>query len=265
MAMGEHDCKRMIRACDNAGVKLMIAYRLHYEPANLRAIELVQKGKIGEPRFFDSTFSYQVEHGNIRTRASGGGALFDIGIYCVNAARYLFRDEPVELFAYGAGEGHDDRFRGVPSTFSVLLKFPNDRVAQFTCCFDAEATGDYCLVGTEGCIELENAYEYEGPRKLTLTRGGKSRSTRFKTVDQFGPELIEFSRCIVEDREPEPDGYEGLADIRILNAIQSSIRDGHPVQIAQVARTRRPDRDQEFKEPPVKPPRTVESQPPVGN
>ena len=81
----------MIRAADQAGVKLMIAYRLHFEEANMTAVRIVRSGKLGDPRFFTSAFSMQVRPDNIRTdKEKGGGTLYDIGIYCINAARYLF-------------------------------------------------------------------------------------------------------------------------------------------------------------------------------
>src|SRR5256885_1830541 len=101
MATSEADCRRMMSACEEAGVKLMIAYRLHLQPANLEAVRVVKSGKIGEPRFFSSDFSYQVNAGNIRTqRETGGGPILDIRIYCVNAARHLVRNEPGEDSGY---------------------------------------------------------------------------------------------------------------------------------------------------------------------
>ena len=95
MAVTAAECQRMIEACRQHHVKLMIAYRLHFETLNLKAIELVRRGQIGEPKFFNSSFSLTVRDGNIRTKAElGGGTLYDIGVYCINAARYLFRAEP---------------------------------------------------------------------------------------------------------------------------------------------------------------------------
>jgi predicted dehydrogenase len=87
MAVTEKDCWAMTRAADHAGIKLMIAYRLHFEEANMTAVRLVRSGKLGDPRFFASSFSMQVRPENIRTdKEKGGGTLYDIGIYCINAA-----------------------------------------------------------------------------------------------------------------------------------------------------------------------------------
>src|SRR5437868_15331516 len=112
MATTEEDCEAMIRAADENQVKLMIAYRLHFNDANLRAVELAQSGDLGELRYFSSLFGMQVKAGNIRVRKDlGGGLLYDIGIYCINAARYLFRDEPIEVVGLTANNG-DERSTG---------------------------------------------------------------------------------------------------------------------------------------------------------
>src|SRR5436305_248735 len=100
MAVTVDECQRMIDACREAGVKLMIAYRLHFEQINLTAVDLVRRGRIGEPKFFNSSFSMQVRPGDIRTRTeTAGGTLYDIGFYRHHAARYLFRAEPKEVMA----------------------------------------------------------------------------------------------------------------------------------------------------------------------
>src|SRR5438477_2109284 len=125
LAISEQECRRMIDACENAGVKLMTAYRLHLEPANLEVVKLIEKGVIGETRMFSADFSYQVADGNIRTAAEhGGGAIWDIGIYCINAARYCMRADPVEISALRADRPDEARFAEVHEGMSVVMKFP---------------------------------------------------------------------------------------------------------------------------------------------
>ena len=110
MATTEEDCRAMMRAAEQNNVKLMIAYRLHFNDANLRAVELARSGELGELRYFGSLFGLQVKAGNIRVRKDlGGGTLYDIGIYCINAARYLFRDEPIEVVGLTMNNG-EERF-----------------------------------------------------------------------------------------------------------------------------------------------------------
>ena len=101
MAVTVQECDAMLAACRKNRVKLMIAYRLHFEEANLDAVELVRKGRIGEPKYFTSAFSMRVRPGDVRTKANlGGGTLYDIGVYCINAARYVVRAEPEEVAAF---------------------------------------------------------------------------------------------------------------------------------------------------------------------
>ncbi len=111
MAVTEQECEAMIEATSRAKVKLMIAYRLHFEKGNLAAMAAVRDGKIGEPRVFRSGFCQQVTPGNSRLQDDlAGGPLYDIGVYCINAARYMFRAEPEEVFAYAATREQDERF-----------------------------------------------------------------------------------------------------------------------------------------------------------
>src|SRR5262249_33982730 len=149
-------------AADDNRVKLMIAYRLHFEEANLKAIEEVQAGRLGDARIFNSVFTLQVEAGNIRLRKeTGGGTLYDIGIYCINAARYLCRAEPTEALAVTATRA-EPRFHEIEEMTSAILRFPDDRLASFTCSFGAASVSTYRVVGTKGTLCVNPAYEFAG-------------------------------------------------------------------------------------------------------
>src|ERR1043165_6477286 len=114
----------MIAACEDGGVLLMVAYRLHFDEANLRAIQALRDRDVGEPRLFTSTFTMQVKGKNIRLeKGLGGGVLWDIGLYCVNAARYLFGAEPTEVTAF-SDRGNDPRFTEVEESLTCSLRFP---------------------------------------------------------------------------------------------------------------------------------------------
>ena len=227
MAMTEKDCQAMIESCRGAGVRLMLGYRLHFERANLRAVELIQSGELGEPRLFGSIFSTDVEPGNVRLRKGEGGALYDIGIYCVNAARYLFRAEPEEVLASHA-RSNDARFVDTPEMTTAVLRFPDDRLATFSCSFGAAHVGTYWIVGTEASLRVDPAYSIGTDLVHHFTRKGRTRTETFKARDQFAAELLYLSDCLLEDREPEPSGEEGLADVRVLRAIERSAEDGRP-------------------------------------
>jgi predicted dehydrogenase len=252
LAVTVEDCEAMIRVTREFGVKLMVAYRLHFEEANLRAIERIQAGEIGDPRIFSSIFSHQVRDGDIRTRESlGGGALFDMGIYCVNAARYLFRQEPIEVFAQQV-VGSGERFREVDEMTSAILRFPDNRMAQMTASQGAADISEFRVVGTKGDIRLDPAYEYSGELREFVTVGGKTKEKTYSKRDQFAPELVYFSECILQDKEPEPSAEEGLADVRIIQAMIRSAKTGAKVELPRTERSVRPDASLQMKKPPVK-------------
>jgi predicted dehydrogenase len=257
MATSEKECVAMIRAARKHGVKLMVAYRLHFEAANLKAVELIKSGKLGKPRFFNSAFALQVRPGNIRTKAElGGGTLYDLGIYCINAARYLFRDEPREVAAFRAARD-DPRFERIDEMTAAVLRFSGDRLASFTSSFGAADVSSYEVVGTKGSIRLDPAYEYAFALKLHRTVDGRRRSRTFTKRDQFAPELRNFSDCILKNREPEPSGSEGLADVRIIEALYRSAKIGKSVKLRPMHVGKRPGVGQEDHRPPVTKPKLV--------
>ena len=174
----------MIQACRENRVKLMIAYRLHFEKSNLKAIQLAQSGKLGELRIFSSVFTMQVKEGNSRLQSAlGGGTLYDIGIYCINAARYLFQDEPLKVFANRASSD-DVRFSEVEEMVSANLVFPQERLATFVCSFGASDVSTYQIVGTRGDLVVNNAYEYSSAIVAHADDQGKGETAY---VCQEGP------------------------------------------------------------------------------
>ena len=249
LAATAEDCRRMLWAAADAKIKLMTAYRLHFEQANLRAIQRLADGEIGEPRIFSSVFSQQVREGDIRTQAElGGGALFDMGIYCVNAARYLFRAEPIEVSAFRT-QGADSRFTETDEMTMALLRFPGDRFAQFTASQGAADVSELRVIGTKGDLRLDEAFGYHGKSREFLTIDGKTEETTTAAHDQFAAELVHFSQCILEDREPEPSGEEGLADVQILEAIVQAANLGRKVALTPIERAQRPNQRMEIRKP----------------
>jgi glucose-fructose oxidoreductase len=262
MAVTERDCEEMIREANEHDVRLMIGYRLHFDQANLEAMEICNSGKIGEPRFFHGAFTMQVKEGNIRVLSErGGGALYDIGVYCINAARYIFRDEPYEVFAYTSTRD-EARFSEVEEMATVLLRFPGERVAALTCSLGAADVATYRVFGTEGDLLMEPAYEYAIPLKHRLTVGGKSRERKFPKRDQIAPEFAYFSECVLKGTEPEPSGAEGLADVRIIRAAYESARTGRPVTLERFERKARPTPELAMAAPPVDQPDLFHAEPP---
>jgi predicted dehydrogenase len=265
MAVTEDDCLAMIRAAEENGVKLMVAYRLHFEESNLKAIDLVQSGRLGDPRLFDSVFSMQVEMGDIRLnpREQGGGPLYDIGIYCINAVRNLFGAEPMEVVAFSANNG-ESRFEQCEEITSAILRFPGrERLASFTCSFNGADVSTYRVVGTKGDLTMDPAYEYAAELKQRLTIDGRTRERTFPKRDQFAPELISFSECILTGAAPEPSGWEGLADVRVIRALYRSSDTGQPVTLEPFSKEDRPGLEQELHRPPVNKPQLVNTESPT--
>jgi glucose-fructose oxidoreductase len=266
MAVTEEECKEMIAAADENNVKLMIAYRLHFEKANLKAIELAHSGKLGEPRFFDSAFAQQVVADNIRVTEPverGGGPVYDMGVYCINAARYLFRAEPTAVTALSASN-REKRFRRAEEMTSVVMEFPGARLANFTCSFGAAEISRYTLVGTKGCLTLQPAYNYSKALAQQITIGDKTTSKKFAKSDHFAPQLIYFSDCILRNTIPEPSGWEGLADVRIVQAIYESARTGKKIELSNFHRKKRPGMNQEIRRPAHGKPSTIKAESPSG-
>jgi glucose-fructose oxidoreductase len=205
----------------------------------------------------------KVKEGNIRLQKEmGGGTLWDIGIYCINAARYLFRAEPTEVFAYSASNG-EERFREVDEMTSAVLRFPDERLATFTSSFGAADTAYYEVVGTEGDVRVTNAYEYSETVEVQLTVRGRKQKRAYARRDQFAPELIYFSDCILKNKEPEPSGLEGLLDVHIIRSLYESAKTGRPVALRQLSRRRRPSLRQEITRPPVRKPERVHVEAPT--
>ena len=260
MAVTVEECRKMIGACRKARVRLMIAYRLHFEALNLTAIEIARSGQLGELKFFNSSFAMTVRRGDIRTKkALGGGSLYDIGVYCINAARYLFRAEPTQVSAMSINSGLAS-LSEIDETTAATLRFGNDRVASFITSFNAADVASYRIVGTKGHLHAEPAYEYAEGLEYTLTIDGKKTRKKFSKHDQFAPELLYFSDCILNDREPEPSGEEGMQDVSIVEALYESAKSGKPVAIPSFTKRTRPTGRQRITRPGVRQPSLIKVQ-----
>lgn len=251
MAVTTEDCLSMINEAQKNNILLMIAYRLHFESANLEAIKIAQSKRIGDLKVFNSVFTMQVkDHNNIRLEEveKGGGPLYDIGIYCINAARYLFKSEPIEVFAMTANS-KDSRFKKVDELVSCIMKFPEGKLATFSISFGAFPSADYDLIGTKGRVRLEKGYEYAKTMTLKIYEEKKVISKKYPKRDQFAPELIYFSDCIQRKKKPEPSGEEGLADVKIIEALLLSIDLGAPITLDEINKKSRPSENQKITRP----------------
>ena len=259
------DGDRMMAAAAEHGVKLMVAYRLHFEGATLEAIDRVRKGELGRPRFFSSTFGMQVKEENIRTRSErAGGPLLDLGIYCVNAARAFFGEEPTEVVAMSGKTRGDRRFREIDEHVTAVLRFPKDALAQLTCSFGAYDHSSLAVIGEKGRLRMDPAYDLAVDLSVeTEVQGRKPRRKTFPKRDQVAAELVAFADAVRSGREPEPSGEEGLADLRVLDAIQRAIESGRTEAVHGVARRQRPSKGQDIERPAHEMPELIRAEPPT--
>ena len=263
LAVTGQECARMIAACREADVRLMTAYRLHFERQTHWALEQVRSGRLGDLRYFTSAFSMRATPGGIRTRPElGGGTLYDLGVYCINAARMFFASEPYEVYATSIG-GAQAGMTGIDATTAATLRFEGDRLATFVTSFDATDVASLRLVGTQGDLRMQPAYEYAEPLVCELTVDGRTTKRRGRKGDQFAPELVYFSDCVLKHRQPEPSGEEGAQDVRIVEALYESAANGRPIRLdAFQGRDQPPQDEQAMYRPPVRKPATVHSEPP---
>ncbi|WP_298091579.1 Gfo/Idh/MocA family oxidoreductase [uncultured Sphingomonas sp.] len=257
---------RAILAAEKAGkAKLMTAYRLHFEPATLDAIRRIRAGELGDVLAFTSCFGQMLDPANHRAHHGiEAGPLFDMGAYPINAIRYLFGAEPVEVVS-AVGTRHPEAgFGDLDDTITVTLRLPGDRFAQFVVSYYLNGVETLTIAGTKGSITLNPAYTFGKSLEQIRTIGQDTTHEVFKATDQFGGEMKYFSDCILEDRTPEPDGEEGLADILVIEAIVKALKSGGSVAVEPLARSRRVDPDaQEQRLSPVSPPKTVNADSPT--
>ena len=237
MAVTADECRRMIRTCQTNRVKFMVTYRLQFLPAFARTLELVRAGHLGALKCFsaDATLRIPTPEDVRLQRRLGGGSVYDAGVYCIAAARTLLGFEPAQVMAMTARTTR--RYGGdVDESTVALIRFPDDRLAHFHSSFGEEPLSTFTLFGEEGWLRVSNAFRSDGESRLVVCRHGHPDEQVFPPLDQFAAEISYFSSCIIEDRAPEPSGIDGLQDVRMIEAIYRSARDGRPVTLPRLAR-----------------------------
>ena len=238
MAVMADECRRMIRTAQSNRIKLMVTYRLGFHPAHARAIELVRGGAIGTPKTISSDYTIRIDDAEDPRlqRRLGGGSVYDLGVSCIHAARTLFDSEPAQVMAMTARTSR--RHGGdVDDGAVALIRFPDERLAHLHTSFGEEPTATLRILGEDGLIRLTGAYQHTAPTSLEIVRRGETETLSFEPTDQFAADLSYFSTCILQDREPEPSGLQGLQDVRLVEAIYRSARDGRPVTLPRLARS----------------------------
>jgi predicted dehydrogenase len=218
MATTSAEARRMNAACQSAGVKLMIAYRQQYEPHNRALRTLVTKGKLGPLRGLIASNSQRqgdLNQWRLKKSLAGGGCLPDVGLYCINAARFLSGEEPIRVAAQLWQPKDDPRFREVEASMSFSMQFPSGYVATCTTSYDVHKSQVLRLEGTDAWAELNPAFGYHG-NKLRWSKLDNAEEMLFQPQieekDQFALEMDHFSECILENKEPHTPGRDGVQD-----------------------------------------------------
>jgi predicted dehydrogenase len=225
MATSVADCQAMIATCKAANVKLMVAYRCHYEPTNLRAIKLIREGALGQVHSIVSAFGFNIAPGEWRLskKMAGGGPLFDVGIYSLNACRYLTGEEPEHISAVASTIDRDGRFYDVEEDVAWTMKFPSGIVASCATTYGANMEGYYKVYGSKGWLEVDQAFVYQGLRLRADFSGTQlDEANPARDPSHFTAETAHFSRNIQNGEESRTPGEEGLRDMRSIAEIYRS-------------------------------------------
>jgi predicted dehydrogenase len=233
MANTPQDCEDMIKACRAAGRKLMVAYRVRYEPYNQALIKIAREGELGPVRVVVSDHGFNIgdpTQWRLKKELAGGGSLMDIGIYALQAARYTTGEEPTEVSAIESTNRSDPRFKEVEETINFQLRFPSGALAQCTSSYGYAGQNRIRVIGTKGWAELEPATSYTGLR-MRVRKGNAIEERDLGQRDHFAQEMDHMSDCVMNDKEPLTPGEEGLRDLRIMMAIYESARTGKTVKL----------------------------------
>jgi predicted dehydrogenase len=234
MAVSAAECEAMIAAAKTAGKKLMIGYRCHFETYNLHAVGLVKSGAVGRPTLITAEHGFNAAPGQWRLDRplSGGGSLMDIGIYSLNAARYLAGEEPTEIRAIESTDRSDPRFKNVEDRIDWQMRFPSGAIANCVSSYSSHHNA-YRVTGTKGWVGMEPATPYDG-HQMWLRQNWKTEpvSLPAPAKNQFVAQLDHLAESVLIGVPLRASGEEGLRDMRLIEAIYRSAKEGRAVKLA---------------------------------
>ncbi len=240
MATNPAECEEMIQACRKAGKKLMVAYRIQYEPHNRLVQQWTRTQKYGLVKFIEGVNGQN--QGDPRQwrqnkALAGGGSLPDVGLYCLNTFRFLTGEEPIEVFGRTYSTPGDPRFREVEENCVWQMRFPSGILANCASGYGFHENRRYRVNAETGWYGLDPAFSYEGLQMQASHAEGKieRRETPLLPVkNQFALELDHMAECVRMDKTPYTPGEEGLQDHCIMAAIYQSAREGRPIALPAV-------------------------------
>jgi len=233
MANTPAECQQMIDAGRKANRKLMVAYRCRYEPYNQEAIRVARSNELGKTKVILADAGFNMGDPNqwrLKKDLAGGGSLMDIGIYALQAARYLSGEEPTQVNAMMYSTPGDPRFKEVEEAINFQLRFPSGILAQCTSSYGYAWQSHYRVVKSEGWLEMDPATAYSGLR-MRVHHGNTIEEKDLPVVDHFAAEMEHMSSCVMENKEPLTPGEEGLRDLAIMKAIYQAANTGTTVKL----------------------------------
>ena len=228
MANSAVDCEAMIAACKKANRKLAIGYRCHFEPHHQEIMRLAREKTFGEMKMIEAGFGFRLGNPNqwrLKADLAGGGALMDVGIYALQACRYLTGEEPSLISAIETKTDFE-KFKEVDETIVWTMTFPSGVIANCSTTYNFNGVKHCKASCSDGWFELDPAYGYDGITGMT-SKG----ELKLESGDQFAAEMDDFAKCITENKESRVSGEEGLKDLIAVEAIYKSIRTGTPVRL----------------------------------
>jgi predicted dehydrogenase len=233
MANTPADCQAMIDAGVKANRKLMVAYRCRYEPFNQEMIRIARSQEFGALKVILADSGFNIGDPNqwrLKRELAGGGSLMDIGIYSLQAARFISGEEPVEINAMMYSTPGDIRFKEVEETINFQLRFPSGVLANCTSSYGYSGQAHLRAVATNGWFELDPSMYYTGLRmRVRGPRGIEERNLPER--DHFAAEMDHMSECVMTNKEPLTPGEEGLRDLKLMMAIYDSARTGKTIKV----------------------------------
>jgi len=233
MANTPAECQQMVDAGHKANRKLMVAYRCQYEPYNREAIRVARSKELGTIKVILADAGFNMKDPNqwrLKKSLAGGGSLMDIGIYALQAARYLTGEEPKEVNAMMYSTPGDERFKEVEEAINFQLRFPSGVLANCTSSYGYAWQSHYRVVTTDGWLEMDPATAYSGLR-MRIHRGNIIEEKDLPVVDHFAAEMEHMSECVMQNKEPLTPGEEGLRDLTIMHALYEAANTGKTVKL----------------------------------
>jgi predicted dehydrogenase len=224
MEVSVEKCQQMIDACNAAGRQLAIGYRLHFEPTNLECVRLVREKIFGDLKVINAGFGFRIgdpTQWRLKRALAGGGPLMDVGIYVLQATRYLTGEEPV-LVSSVETKTDPVKFSEVEETLAWQMKFPSGVIANCSTTYNGEGMDYYAAYADRGWFQLHPAYIYNG----ILGTRSDGQAIQFPNIDQFAAEMDDFAQCIMNNQPTRVPGEEGLRDVKIMMAIYASAKTG---------------------------------------